>query len=133
MASEGDNGPESPQNDFSRWWIAALGLVFLVVVVGLTQFAWNQREEATSWTELKALVADDQIEKVTFEGEWVRAVRKGEERDGKSLIQVTRVQGDESFIALLESHGVEYTAVQPNPCASGSLTFLLLPLMMLAL
>ncbi len=133
MASEGDNGPNNEGNDFSRWWIAALGLVFLVVVVGLTQFAWNQRDEATSWTELKQLVADDQIAKVTFEGEWVRAIRKGEPRDASSLVQVTRVEGDEGFIELLEQHGVEYTAVQPNPCATGSLTFLIIPLMMLAL
>jgi len=133
LSSEGDNGPENSGNDFSRWWIAALGLVFLVVVVGLTQFAWTQRSESTSWTELKALVADDQIEKVTFEGDWVRAVRKGEDKDASSLIQVTRVHGDEDFIPLLESHGVEYTALQPNPCATGSLTFLIIPLMMLAL
>src|SRR5262245_60681723 len=125
------NGSDDDGREFGRWWIPIAGLLFVDLLLWVTQLAWTSRAHGTSWTELKQLVAEDRIEEVTFEGDWVRAKKKGDEQP--NVVQVVRVGGDDEFLRLLEEHKVAYGAVQPNPCAQGGLPLLLVPLLMLAL
>ena len=129
MANSGP-GPEDDARDFGRWWIPIAGVLFLVLLLWVTQTMWAKRPDPTSWTELKAMVSNNEVEEVTFEGEWVRAKLKGDRTP--PIVQVVRVE-DEGFLELLEQAGVEYRAIQPNPCAQGSVTLLLVPLLMLGL
>ncbi|MBX2798621.1 MAG: ATP-dependent zinc metalloprotease FtsH [Myxococcales bacterium] len=96
----------------------------------MTQLSWNNRVTGPTWSELKQLVESGQIEEITFEGEWVRARRVGEQQP--PVLQVVRVQ-DDGFLELLEAHNVPYQAVQPNPCAQGSLPLILILMLMLGL
>ncbi|MEQ1567212.1 MAG: ATP-dependent zinc metalloprotease FtsH [Myxococcota bacterium] len=123
MANGDDDG-----RDFGRWWIPIAGLAIVTLLAWVTQLAWTSHSRGTSWTELKDLVATDQIEEVVFDGDWVRAEKRGEVQP--KTIQVVRVN-DDQFLTLLEQHKVPYRAVQPNPCAQGSVPWLLLPALMI--
>jgi len=124
------DGPEEDGQQLARWWIPIAGLLFVVLVMWVAQFAWTSNAQSTSWTELKQLVAAGEVEEIVFDGEMIRAKRKGAEPPG--IVQVVRVE-DEGFIALLDANEVPYRAVQPNPCAQGTLPLLIVPLLMLGL
>ena len=125
-------GPERSEREFGRWWIpfavlAVVGIVFWVA----TQISWTPAPEPTSWTELKQLVADGEINTITFEGEMVRAEKKAVEPEKPEVIRVVRVE-DEAFLPLLEEQGVPYRR-QVNPCAQGAVLWLMAPVLMLGL
>jgi cell division protease FtsH len=126
-------GPDDEgSNELARWWLPVLGtLLFVGLLLWITQLAWTTRGQGTTWTELKGMVADGQVEEITFDGDWVRAKKVGDETP--KVVQVVRVPSDESFIALLEANNVPYRATQPNPCAQGMLPFMLVPLLVLGL
>ena len=130
MANGQNGGPEEDNRDLGRWWIPLVGLLCVVLLLWVTQFAWTQRAESKSWTELKQLVDRDQVEEVIFDEAWVRAELVGEEPP--TSVQVVRVD-DPSFLPLLESKGVPYRGLQPNPCGQGSVPFFVVGLVMLGL
>ncbi|HHO50771.1 MAG TPA: ATP-dependent zinc metalloprotease FtsH [Deltaproteobacteria bacterium] len=129
--SNGNNGdPEDDGRDLGRWWLPIAGLLFLGLLLLVTQLALTKNAQSTSWTELKQMVAEGKIEDVVFDGDAVRARRVGEEPP--NVIHVVRVD-DDSFLELLEANDVPYRAVQPNPCAQGSVSLLLIPLLLMSL
>ena len=65
----------------------------------------------------KELVEQDEIVEVVFEGGIVRAKRKGSE-EKPEYVQTVQMS-DETFLPLLEEHGVPYRAVQPSQCQEG--------------
>jgi cell division protease FtsH len=117
--------------DLGRWWIPVLGLLLVGGFLWVTQLAMTKGTQGTTWSELKAMVENNEIADVTFEGEWVHARKKGDEPP--QVIQIVRVTGDESFLPLLDAHDVPYRARQPNPCAQGGIALLVVPALMLAL
>jgi cell division protease FtsH len=125
------NGSDDDGRDFGRWWIPIAGLLFVTLLAWVAQLAWTSHTHGTSWTELKDMVRQDQIEEVTFAGDLVRAKKKGEE--APNLVQVVRVEGDDEFLQLLEEHKVPYRAEQPNACQQGGWPLLLIPMLMIAL
>jgi len=128
VPSEDDENP----NDPVRWmWPMVIMVLFMGVLVWVTGLAWSVPGGSTSWSELKELVAQDQIAEVTFDGELVRARKKGAEGESERVTAV-RVPTDETFVPLLEEHGVPYRATQPSQCAEGlGAPLLLLPLLLL--
>ncbi len=127
-------GPEDEGgSDFSRWWWPMVGtLVFVCLLLWIVQLAWTSRGQGTTWTELKGMVAEGQISEVTFDGQSVRAKKVGD--DPPQVVQVVRVDNDETFIPLLESHDVPYRAIQPNPCGQGILPMMwVLPMLLIGL
>jgi cell division protease FtsH len=125
------NGSDDDGREFGRWWIPIAGLLFVGLLLWVAQLAWTTRAHGTSWTELKGLVEADRIEEVTFDGDWVRAKKRGDEQP--NVIQVVRLSEDEAFIPLLEKHGVKVRSAPPTPCAQGGIPLLLVPVLMLAL
>jgi len=128
VAQEDDETP----NDPVRWmWPMVIMVLFLMVLLWVTRLAWTVPGGGTSWSELKELVEQDQIAEVTFDGELVRARKKGNEADAERLTAV-RVPSDESFVPLLDEHQVPYRASPPSQCADGmSAPLLLVPLLLL--
>jgi cell division protease FtsH len=112
-------------------WTPLLGLLlFLGVIVWMTQVVWSSRGAAVSWTELKQAVAEDRIEEVLIDGDVVRARVKGEPRGTPGeFMQAVRVEGDEAFMPLLEAHGVQVRALPRSPCGDGGALLLFLPLL----
>jgi cell division protease FtsH len=129
VANGDDEGRE-----FGRWWLPLGALVFVALLLWVTQVAWTTRT-ATTWSELKDLVEHDQIAEVSFDGEWlVKAKRKNPTEAEGEYVQVVRVKEDEGFLELLEARNVPYRAVQPNPCASGGFSVMMfLPLLLVGL
>ena len=115
-------------------WLPTL-FFFTVVIVSLVVLAnWASKESkpSTTWTELKELIADDQIESVTFEGEIVKAKRKVVV-DDKEWIRVVNVRGDEGFITLLDDNGVPYSAEARSGCNETTMLLFFVPVMGLGL
>ncbi|MCA9490387.1 MAG: AAA family ATPase [Myxococcales bacterium] len=109
------------------------GLLLVGVLLWVTQLAWTSRTQGTTWSELKELVTEDRVEEVTFDGDTVRARKKGTS-DPPEVVQVVRVKDDQDFLKLLEDHKVPYKAVQPNPCAQGGpLAWLIFPVVVIGL
>ncbi len=128
------NGGDDDGREFGRWWLPLGGLLFVALLLWVTQVAWTTRT-STTWSELKDLVERDQIAEVAFEGDWlVKAKRKHPTDAEGEYLQVVRVKEDEGFLELLEQKDVPYRGVQPNPCASGGLSaMMLLPMVLLGL
>ncbi|MCB9696951.1 MAG: ATP-dependent zinc metalloprotease FtsH [Alphaproteobacteria bacterium] len=128
MANGDDEGRE-----LGRWWLPLAGLLLVGVLLWVTQLAWTSRTQGTTWSELKQLVAEDRVEEVTFDGDTVRARKKGTS-DPPEVVQVVRVKDDQDFLKLLEDHKVPYKAVQPNPCAQGGpVAWLIFPVVVIGL
>src|SRR5690606_24808695 len=115
----------------TRWWTPlVLVVLFSLVLVWMGRMGWDGRTGTVSWSELKQLVAQGQIEEVVIGRDSVRALRELD--DGRmQALDVPRVPDDESFVPLLEQYGVPYRGEPPNPCGDGSL-LLFLPLLLLA-
>ena len=128
MSQEEDETP----NDPVRWlWPAVVMVMFMGVLVWVTSLAWQVPGGGTSWSELKELVEQDQIAEVIFDGDLVRARKKGGDKDAERLTAVA-VPSDESFVPLLEEHAVAYRAAPPSQCSEGmSAPLLLVPLLLL--
>ena len=127
MAQEDDESP----NDPSRWlWPFLALLAFLFLLMWVSRLAFTVPGGGTTWSELKQLVESDQIAEVTFDGEVVRAKKKGS-TDKPEVVTAVRVPSDESFVPLLEEHAVAYRATQPSQCQEGMMPLLVLPLLLL--
>ena len=110
--------------------------IVLLVVLGIVMISvlWRALPapgQDVSWTELKGLVAEDQVESVRFDGPLVIAVPKEGVADAPQAWSTVRVPADEDFVALLESHGVEYAAAPPSNCGEATFLLMLVPLMLL--
>jgi len=127
VAQEDDESP----NDPSRWlWPFLALLAFLFLLVWVSRLAFTVPGGGTTWSELKQLVESDQIAEVTFDGEVVRAKKKGSS-EKPEVVTAVRVPSDESFVPLLEEHAVAYRATQPSQCQEGMMPLLVLPLLLL--
>jgi cell division protease FtsH len=117
-------------------WTPVIGLVaFLLVLAWMSQALWSSRGEVVSWSEFKRALAEDRLAEVEVDGDRVRGrVRPpgGEAAPGApvEILHSVRVEGDDSFLALIERHGVELRAAPRAPCADGPALLFLFPLLM---
>ncbi len=126
MAGEDEDGPNEP---VKWWWPMLAMLLFMGLLLWATRFAWTLPGGGTSWTELKQLIEQDQIVEVVFDGDIVRARKKGSE-EKPEFVQTVQVD-DSAFLPLLEEHGVPYRAVQPSQCDEGVTPMFFVPLMLI--
>jgi cell division protease FtsH len=112
----------------NRWLPSILGVIGLCLLAAwLTQSA-VLAQNTVSWSELKTLVEDGQVESVVFSGETVVATRKEGQEPNQAI--ALRVAADEGFVALLEDQDVPYRAEKSWGCEnSGSAPLLLMLLL----
>jgi cell division protease FtsH len=118
---------EDPINTGVRLAPLVVLLLFIVVLVWMTNVVWQPRGGTTYWTDLKREVAEDQIEEVEFDGEVVRAKRKPEKDKAAEVLTVPRVPDDKEFLPLLEQHNVKVKAAGAR-CDNGGTLGTLLPM-----
>ena len=75
---------------------------------------------SVTYSEFKDLVAQGQLEKVTFSGDNVVAERVNTEEQPRTVSTVA-VPHDDSLVKLLQEKGISYGAVQPQGCGGPSL------------
>jgi cell division protease FtsH len=119
---------ESPQSPMMRWMP-----VVLLVLVGalLMSMLWRSIPvggEDVTWSELKTLVAEGQIESRFFV--WARGIATPQEEtpDAPKRYTTARVLADETFVPLLDANAVSYKATPPSGCGEASILILLLPM-----
>ena len=108
---------------------------FALVIAALAfvgQRAYEDAQPATTWSELKELIAADKIDSVVFRGETVRAKRKIKV-DKQEWITVVNIRADEGFTVLLDKHHVPYSAKASSGCNETTALVVFLPLMALGL
>lgn len=113
-----------------RWW-PLIGILALLGLLGWMMFSFVPPGGSVSWDQLKADIASGKVSEVLIEEGRVRACGatvEGERPDCRTAI---RVPGDESFVQLLDEHNISYQAAPPQACNGGSLSFLLLPMLLL--
>ena len=100
-----------------------VGLGFLVLTalrsVSSTQMSWSQAKD-----ELRS----GRVERVVFDDPDVLLIFKGGTEDAPAkTANVVKVEGDESFMRILDEEGIEYQRRRPNACMdSGAWIWLLL-------
>ncbi len=118
------------------WLALNLGLLLFI---GFLLFSWLRGEMSTAlpWSELKAQVAADQVDRVVFDDSSVTVFYK----DGKGPVpqqgvgmvregvKVPLVPADDSFIPLLEEHGVAFASKPSSACEGGGAWMLSLMVM----
>ena len=116
-------------NNTTRWLPLAGGAAFVLLLVWTSTFLTGEPSAAgTSWTDLKAAVAKDEVAEVAFVGDAVRARLKPKDADPKApakYLDTTKVD-DPTFLPLLEAHQVGVRAAARNPCADGAGIFSLI-------
>ena len=91
--------------------LIALALLVLTAVRTVTS-------TRMTWSEARAEVAADHVEQVIFDGEDAILVMKTDEGQPPKSVNVVQVPGDDTFITLLEEHGVKYGAQAQAGCGS---------------
>jgi cell division protease FtsH len=111
-----------------------LGVLLIAgAVLWLMQMSWLMGADHKSWTELKQLVRDGEVEEVVIDGDMVRAELRSGTDDQPEIVQAVRVYDDETFMTLLEEQGVPYRALRRNNCAMGVMPLVVASMMLLML
>jgi len=102
--------------------LAIVQVVALLTLLGLAWWTVAQTDRSQiSYTELKEMIAAEQVDEVLFDGDRVRAklIAEGGEVDGEeqAIVESVIVPGDEGLVPLLEAHGVQYSATPQSGCA----------------
>ncbi len=125
----------------NRPFLLALNLGF-ILVLGWLAFSYIRSDLATrvTWTEVKHQIEDGRVDRVEFDDPWVHIIYKagqgpkGEASDAgrPEFARIPRVDADETFVDLLESHKVAYAARPPSSCdgAGGWLVMLMVMALM---
>jgi len=112
-------------------WTSVLGLVALgVAMVWILRLGLSPTGERVPWSDMKAHVAGDQIATVVFDATTVRAVAKAPDGADARVYVSVAVPQDDGFIALMDAHGVTYSARPSRGCGDGTLGLFLFPLLM---
>ena len=104
--------------------------LFLGLGLWLAQMLFAPTQLSLEWSELKASVVRGEVEEVVFRGDQVTSRMKGESEVWRRSFVVST---DESFVPLLEEHGVTYRAVPSQSCQGGMYAILMLPLVLMVL
>lgn len=105
-------------------------LLFLGVGLWLAQMLFAPTQSSMEWSELKASVQRGEVSEVVFRGEQVTVRLQGEEEIWRRSYVVS---SDESFVPLLEEHGVAFRAVPSQGCQGGMYAVLMLPLVLMVI
>lgn len=115
----------------SQRYLPLIGLVVLLFFLGWVAFAFVPPGGSVTWDRLKAEVAEGRIEEVLIEESRVRACGPADLSNRRECMTAVRVRGDETFVPLLDEYGVKYQAAPPQACNGASLSFFVLPLLIL--
>jgi cell division protease FtsH len=112
-------------------WLPLVGLLGLVAFLGWMAFSMVPPGGSVTWNRLKADIASGVYDEVLIEDGRVRACTPGEGDLRRTCVTAIRVPGDDSFVKLLDDHGVKYQAAPPQACNGASMSLFLFPMLLL--
>lgn len=135
MATEQSNGPSDPTHLRPRL-SAAVAVISVLLLLSLIFNSAGPAIPSIPYTQLKALIAEDKIARLTLRGDVATAERREEAAAGAAPA-VTSLQsripalGDDSLLPLLEAHGVELTVEPSQPSGLSAVLLSMLPWLVL--
>ncbi|TVQ94961.1 MAG: ATP-dependent zinc metalloprotease FtsH [Deltaproteobacteria bacterium] len=115
----------------SQKYLPLVGLALLIFFLGWVAFSMVPPGGSVTWDALKVEIEAGRIEEVLIEEHRVRACGPAEIGGRRNCMSAVRVPMDDGFVPLLDAHGVKYQAAPPQACSGASLSFFLLPLLIL--
>src|SRR4051812_36792073 len=108
-------------------------MLSVLVVLGFAVLAFSMFEtQAVKFSDFKQMVEQGQVESVTFQGQKVTAVKRGEANEARpQTVETVAVPGDTSLVSLLQAKNVPYGAEQEAGCGGSMLLMALMTSMVL--
>ncbi len=105
--------------------LMVVSAIALLLFAGAAASIWPN--PGVPYSDFKAAVEAGKIEEVTFSGQEVEGKLKAENAETPAkTMRTMAVANDPSLVALLETHGVRYGAVNPPGCSGSTLVTMLL-------